>query len=288
MIEKIVVTINITAIMKAPRSLRVYEYYATREPTSSSFATAWPSLPRPTMWDYQNEFEFHQSPDEPFLLQAVRKWIPEVRRHRPGAPVVLVATQASPCHKHHKSSTLVVVTVISRKSTVTKILHPDRPSWLPSITFPPRKEPWHTQVGAKLIAQVFWCWQSQHLCHLEIIENLTLHINPHLPILLINYSGHCEGNLMPTPTLSAPPSQGSVWRMSLTRLFWQHCFQGNQFIFFSNLSLWLEYLFAQASRGWETFAAWAGNVLLRASENIIDVSWRCILWRKNWWCLQKL
>ena len=105
-----------------------------------------------------------------------------MRRHRPGAPVVLVATQASRCHKHHKSSTLVVVTVISRKSTVTKILHPDRPSWLPSITFPPRKEPWHTQVGAKLIAQVFWCWQSQHLCHLEIIENLTLHINPHLPI----------------------------------------------------------------------------------------------------------
>ena len=139
---------------KAPRSLRVYEYYAMREPTSSSFATAWPSLPRPTMWDYQNEFEFHQSPDEPFLLQAVRKWIPEVRRHRPGAPVVLVATQASPCHKHHKSSTLVVVTVISRKSTVTKILHPDRPPWLPSITFPPGEEPWHTQVATRLIVQV--------------------------------------------------------------------------------------------------------------------------------------
>ena len=37
---------------------------------------------------------------------------------------------------------------------VAKILHPDRPSWLPSITFPPGEEPRHTQVGARLIAQV--------------------------------------------------------------------------------------------------------------------------------------
>ena len=40
--------------------------------------------------------------DEPFSLQALRKWIPEVRRHRPSVPVVLVATQASRCHKHHE------------------------------------------------------------------------------------------------------------------------------------------------------------------------------------------
>ena len=101
--------------------------------------------------------------DEPFSLQALRKWIPEVRRHRPSVPVVLVATQASRCHKPHKSLLQVISKyrkkqVISRKSTVANILHPDRPSWLPSITFPPGEEPRHTQVATRLIAQVLeWC-----------------------------------------------------------------------------------------------------------------------------------
>ena len=66
--------------------------------------------------------------DEPFSLQALRKWIPEVRRHRPGAPVVLVATQASPCQKHHNSSTLksssqssVEKALLQRSSTQTDL-----------------------------------------------------------------------------------------------------------------------------------------------------------------------
>ena len=219
--------------MKAQRSLRVYEWCATREPTSSLFATAWPSLPRPTMWDYLKELEFRH-PDIPFIpckpiFTAGREKV-DSRGETPSA-------MRSSCPRCYTGKSLsqspqdVVtnhpVTVISQKSTVANILHPDRPSWMSSITFPPREEPWHTQVANKIIVQV--------LLVLAIPISMSVG-EPNTPqststSLLINFNdaGHYEGNLKPTLTQSAPPSQGSVWRTYLTKRSWPRCFQGNQF-----------------------------------------------------------